>query len=409
MIHQAPPHPLPIDSKVHRIELTRGQMCLQINRQSRDLEDLLLLAERENPKRAFLFVSRVLGRHIPVSPQAHRDILRQLADLAFPHVIPFGGALVMGYAETAVGLGAGVHDELRAYLGSDDLAYLPSTRHPGDRPVWFSFSEDHSHATCHHVLKPSASMGRAAHFAKTLVLVDDEVTTGKTFLNLIRAMFAAGRQFERIVLVTLTDWSDGKAAAAVAEAAGLSPDAVRAVSLVSGSYSWEPRADAPAPSLPQAVSPLAEGGIAPREGAWRAGIRGHTGMAEAASAALRALPARSMGPVLVIGTGEFVWHAFRLAEELAQRGRDTAFLATTRSPVTPGAAIRHKASFRDHYGLGVPMYLHNVEPSEWAGILMLVEGNPAGFIAPELAAYLGDFTAVSLDGTATTFKNGTLA
>lgn len=32
------------------------------------LSDLFDIAERRNPKRVFLFVSKVLGRHIPVSP-----------------------------------------------------------------------------------------------------------------------------------------------------------------------------------------------------------------------------------------------------------------------------------------------------------------------------------------------------
>lgn len=35
---------------------------------SYQLEDLLGFAQRINPKRAFLFVSKVLGRHIPVAP-----------------------------------------------------------------------------------------------------------------------------------------------------------------------------------------------------------------------------------------------------------------------------------------------------------------------------------------------------
>ena len=38
---------------------------------SYQLKDLLGFAQRINPKRAFLFVSKVLGRHIPVAPQYH--------------------------------------------------------------------------------------------------------------------------------------------------------------------------------------------------------------------------------------------------------------------------------------------------------------------------------------------------
>lgn len=39
------------------------------------LTDLFDIAERRNPKRAFLFVSKVLGRHIPVSPLVMRNVI----------------------------------------------------------------------------------------------------------------------------------------------------------------------------------------------------------------------------------------------------------------------------------------------------------------------------------------------
>ena len=37
-----------------------------------ELEDLLDFAQRINPKRAFLFFSKVLGRHVPVAPSVMR-------------------------------------------------------------------------------------------------------------------------------------------------------------------------------------------------------------------------------------------------------------------------------------------------------------------------------------------------
>ncbi|CAK9885520.1 MAG: hypothetical protein XXXJIFNMEKO3_01920 [Candidatus Erwinia impunctatus] len=42
-------------------------------------ESLFDIAERRNPKRAFLFVSKVLGRHIPVKPAVMREVYQQLA------------------------------------------------------------------------------------------------------------------------------------------------------------------------------------------------------------------------------------------------------------------------------------------------------------------------------------------
>src|SRR6056297_3893710 len=71
--------------------------------------ELFRIAERINPKRAFLFVSTVLGRHIPVDPVAHRAALRRLSEGVSAHLLQ-GPVFVMGFAETAVGIGAGVFD-----------------------------------------------------------------------------------------------------------------------------------------------------------------------------------------------------------------------------------------------------------------------------------------------------------
>lgn len=90
------------------------------------LDELFDVAERRNPKRAFLFVSKVLGRHIPVKPSVMRAVYQQLAAL-FP-ACDQGPVLFIGMAETAVGFGAGVFDEVRGNVS--DPVYLTSTRHP---------------------------------------------------------------------------------------------------------------------------------------------------------------------------------------------------------------------------------------------------------------------------------------
>lgn len=90
------------------------------------LDELFDVAERRNPKRAFLFVSKVLGRHIPVKPSVMRAVYQQLAAL-FP-ACDQGPVLFIGMAETAVGFGAGVFDEVRGSVS--DPVYLTSTRHP---------------------------------------------------------------------------------------------------------------------------------------------------------------------------------------------------------------------------------------------------------------------------------------
>jgi hypothetical protein len=385
--------------KTYSFALSRGTLNV-VTAAHADLSTLMDVAERENPKRAFLFVSKVLGRHIPVSAKTHRDALRSLM-VGFPG-IGAEPAVVMGFAETAVGLGAGVHDEITKVTGRDDIVYLPSTRHTGGHTPWISFTEGHSHAPDHVVLMPAPAIMKTVMAARTLILVDDEASTGKTFAAIVDAIVAArGASFDRIILVTLTDWSGGMARQYVAKAAGLSEYAVHMQTLACGAYSFTPDVDAAPVQLPESCTPLQVTDLVFDDANWRFGQP-----ALAASLHHQSLHAGSR--VLVIGCGEFAWPAFRLAEDLERCGHAAAFIATTRSPVLPGKVITHKATFADHYGLGIEMYLHNVDPAVWDSIVVLGEGS-ADRIDRKLAAYLGNFIHVAPDGVNTHFSRKEVA
>ncbi|GAA2714662.1 MULTISPECIES: phosphoribosyltransferase domain-containing protein [Streptomyces] len=154
------------------------------------LRDLLGLALRRNPKRAHLLVSHVLGKHVPVSPArvygAGLDLGRRVR--AVLGEADAARAVVLGYAETATGLGHCVAD------GLGPAPYLHSTRRAvrGIEPVG-GFEEEHSHATSHLLLPEDDGF-----FAGDgpLVLVDDEFSTGRTVRNTIAALhtrFPRGR------------------------------------------------------------------------------------------------------------------------------------------------------------------------------------------------------------------------
>ena len=93
------------------VNLQRGTLTVRVNQSQFKPEQLFAFAERRNPKRAFLFVSKVLGRHIPVKPSLMAQAFNQLA-AQIPDHLP-EPILVIGMAETAVGLGAGVHRALQ--------------------------------------------------------------------------------------------------------------------------------------------------------------------------------------------------------------------------------------------------------------------------------------------------------
>ncbi|SCE06665.1 phosphoribosyltransferase [Streptomyces sp. DvalAA-19] len=168
-----------------------------------ELRELLGLALRRNPKRAHLLVSNVLGKHVPQKPSVVYGAGYGLGERvrALLGAEEARRAVVLGYAETATGLGHAVADGLR------DAPYLHSTRRPvaGVAPAG-GFEEAHSHATSHLLLPedPGLLASASAGDASALVLVDDEFSTGNTVLNTIRALHELHPR-ERYVIVALVD------------------------------------------------------------------------------------------------------------------------------------------------------------------------------------------------------------
>ena len=79
--------------------------------------------------------------------------------------------------------------------------------------------------------------------------------------------------------------------------------------------------------------------------------------------------------ILVLGSNEFVWLPFLLAEWLETQTQNATvkFSALTRSPIALGGAITTMLSFSDNYGLGMTNFAYNVEPSDWDLIVLCVE------------------------------------
>ena len=81
----------------------------------------------------------------------------------------------------------------------------------------------------------------------------------------------------------------------------------------------------------------------------------------------------------MLGSGEYVWAPFLLAEQLhkalhARFGVDCVqFSATTRSPIMLGGAIHAKLDFCDNYGLGIANFLYNVRADDYDKIILCVE------------------------------------
>ena len=363
-----------------------------------ELEDLLGFAQRINPKRAFLFVSKVLGRHIPVAPGTMRHAFTDLANLV-PDDLP-EPILVIGMAETAVGLSAGVHQALQTRYPNALL--LNSTRHSqhnknNTETLLTTFSEDHSHASQHLIYQSADTVTQAQLLAsKTLIMVDDEASTGNTCVNVVTALRNAGlTELEQVHLTTLVDWSLSQNQSDSAEdtiAIRLPNIEFHRHHLLSGAWTWT---DAPNPE------PITMPSVDTTEaGSYALGDTGNWGRFPTLDstdgfafyltkfqAAFNLFNQRAQFEkeqfdneqlpkrILVLGSNEFVWLPFLLAEWLETQTQNATvkFSALTRSPIALGGAITTMLSFSDNYGLGMTNFAYNVEPSDWDLIVLCVE------------------------------------
>jgi adenine/guanine phosphoribosyltransferase-like PRPP-binding protein len=322
------------------------------------VRDLVGLALRRNERRAHLLVSTVLGKHVPADPRLVHATGIRLGALAGEQVR--GASLVLGYAETATGLGHLVADA----LGAD---YLHSTRRQvaGVEPMG-GFEEEHSHATSHLLLPEDPTL---LCRPGPLVLVDDELSTGRTALNTIAALHAL-RPREQYVIATLVDLRSASDVARLAATAAALDARIDVVALATARIEVPDQFPADAAQFVAGHTDVVAGGGAAgsilRAGGWPAGVRdgGRHGFGAADRLALRDAADRCAAQlagqvtgarVLVLGFEELMYAPLMIARGLGDSLGPRAsvrFSATTRSPVlaidAPGYPIRTRLAFPSH-------------------------------------------------------------
>ncbi|MGC4973583.1 phosphoribosyltransferase [Streptomyces sp. DT199] len=411
------------------------------------LTGLLGLALRRNPKRAHLLVSNVLGKHVPQSPSVVYgygvELGRRVRELLGAEEA--GRAVVLGYAETATGLGHSVADGLGL------APYLHSTRRPvAGVATAGGFEEAHSHATSHLLLpEDPALLGGDG----PLVLVDDEFSTGNTVLNTVRDLHQRypRRRYVVVALVDMRSAADAGRLEEFAREIGARVDLVAAASgrvrlpegvlekgqeLVAryegfassasaGAAPSGPRAQFPAPpnsgvavEADQEADPLGARGTArpapthPQPDydridlQWPAGLPdgarhgftpAHRARLEAALPAMAARIAEALPHnarrVHILGFEELMYAPLRLARELERlTDIEVRYSTTTRSPVLavddPGYAIRTRLAFPAHDdpadGPG-ERYAYNVAGAGFDAVVAVVDsaGDTPALHAPD--------------------------
>ncbi len=141
------------------------------------VDDLVRLAKRDNNNiRPYLYVNPIQGKHIPTNPEDTMMMCRTLANMV-KEAYPSDRLFVIGFAETATGIAAGVCHYL------DNVVYYQNTtREHVENEEYLYFTESHSHATDQMLI--INGIGDCLETVDRVVFIDDEVTTGNTICKL---------------------------------------------------------------------------------------------------------------------------------------------------------------------------------------------------------------------------------
>ncbi|WP_440106818.1 phosphoribosyltransferase family protein [Planococcus halotolerans] len=377
------------------------------------MESLFSMALRVNKKRQFLFVSKLIAKHLAVHPAIALGTGSLLASLlmeksglqpipqakqivemiesgkaclktsheslAYRTVLP-EKTVFIGMAETATGLGHAVFHHF------DEAAYIHTTREEiiGISPA-FVFEEEHSHATSHKVYAPAGML----EDAETIVLIDDEISTGNTLLNLITALDS---QFpgKNYISLSILDWRSDGQKQKLEKMASASNLTIDVLALLTGEFDLnhsESPEEAEVPELGgsgnqrpnrsmqfQAIELHSATGqyYLPFTGRFGLSSSSHLEIGKWAEKMAEAVP--SSEKPLVIGIGENMYLPLRFALAL---GGDALVQTTTRSPIfaaeEKGYPIKEKVRFKLPDAEDVDQFLYNISRADIDRIYLLAE------------------------------------
>jgi len=347
-------------------QLPTGLLSVAVHEQLFSLDSLMGFAARANLKRGFLFLSKVLGKHWPVRPSLMKEIHEALAEQIaadLPEPVVF-----IAMAETAVGLGQGVFEAYQRMHPEKSVLFIHTTRyHVGDYEL-IEFEEAHSHAPRQFIHMPKdALMKNKIMQAQSLVMVDDEASTGNTFLNLKNAFQQFNPNIRRLHLSTITNFMGQERNNSLSVRFGLE---VTIGSALTGEYDFQ-QCEYLVPDVPaQAFQTAVDRGASTEFG--RVGITHELVLDESQVSTL----AQSLSPdakVLVLGTGEFMHPAYRLGLALEARGLDVKVQSTTRSPIMQWGDVSSILQFADNYGEGISNFVYNVADRQYDHVFLCHE------------------------------------
>lgn len=380
------------------------------------VEALFSMALRVNKKRQFLFVSKLIAKHLAVhpaialgtgtllasllmtkekleTPPQTAQLSRMIADgnpdselmkEALAHRVELPKKTVfIGMAETATGLGHSVFQHF------ENAFYIHTTREHiiGSTPS-FVFEEEHSHATSHRVYAPAGML----EDAESIVLIDDEISTGNTLVNLIKAL---DDQFpgKSYTSLSILDWRNDEQRRHTGHLAEDRNISIDVLSLMSGQFDLHHGSSPEDVQLQELAGtsrlPLNEfvfeeplryrsatnQQYVPLTGRFGLSGSNHVEIDRWATEISSTVgkPAEHEKP-LIIGIGENMYLPLRFALELSSKA---LVQTTTRSPIfasdTEEYPIKEKVKFSLPDVDGVDQFLYNVDKLDITTIYLLAE------------------------------------
>ncbi|MGK0467838.1 phosphoribosyltransferase family protein [Clostridium sp.] len=391
------------------------QISLNINENKCNIpaSSLFTMSARENKKRDFLFVSKVIGKHMPMIPDTLEiigdilarlwinereeeanypttELVRKLVSSDISHnkgnlnietlhnnakepIKLANKTLFIGFAETATGLAQAV------FQNFSNASYIHTTREKitSINPALF-FNEEHSHAVEHSLFPFNSDFFNEF---EDIVLVDDELTTGKSALNLIKCL--PGKYFG---ILSILDWRDATSHKIFEDDENSS---VRVCSLLKGDIKCSKSKNIVSDDI---IIPSPSANLIPfKEHVFKItesidGYSKHTGrfginsedndgiLKEIKSIANILKKDRTAGNCLCIGTGEFIYFPCSIS---AMLGDNVYFQSTTRSPVHARNidcyGNKNKVAFQSPEDETITNYIYNIPDNFYEQVFFLSE------------------------------------
>ncbi len=333
-----------------------------------DINDLTDYAARQNPKRGFLFVSKLLAKYWPSQPTKMYQMHQYLAKVLKEDV--YGASVFIGMAEAAAGLGQGVYEAYLQHSANTKHLFIHTSRYFLGAMQALDFQEQHSHASQFYLYVPDETVLKQTFAsAQTLVLIDDEVTTGTTFVNLILAYKEVNSQLQRVLIVSILNFVAQDRQIKIQQLVGID---VIFICALAAQVDFKANQDYQYTQIPNVESLIKCKRQNLSLSAGRLGIYGKLAWDKAALQSL--MQTWDSGQkILVLGTGEFVHLAFLMAYYIEQQGWDVKVQSTARSPLLKGEAIRQKMELMDNYADNICNYLYNVSEGQYDQVVICHE------------------------------------